>query len=97
MTKKEQLEALSAAADKAMTEAERLFAELKRAHEPKVPPTGGTTPGVPMNAPAFRRRDGRTIKLETPPTTPTPGVVFLIKGGQWTSERPIKLPQIPKA
>ena len=76
MTKKEQLEALSAAADKAMTEAERLFAELKRAQEPKVPPTGGTTPGVPMNAPAFRRRDGRTIKLETPPTTQRPAWCF---------------------
>lgn len=53
------------------------IAELQ-AERPERP----TTPGRPINAPAFRRREGRTIKLETAPTTPTPGVVFLIKGGQ---------------
>ena len=70
MTKKEQLEALSAAADKAMTGGRAPLCRTEARPGPNRGPTGGTTPGVPMNAPAFRRREGRTIKLETPPDDP---------------------------
>ena len=87
-----------------MTKFEETFAELDRLRAlhaarfaPAAPAAATATAGpLPRTVLAFRRRDGRTIKLETPPEARTLGVMRLIKGGQWTSERPIKLPQIPK-
>ena len=88
-----------AKAEQAMMTREQMDAEIdriRRTPKPAAAPTTEAAPPAARTALAFRRREGRTIKLETAPEAPEPGVVFLIKGGQWTSERPIKLPQIPK-
>jgi hypothetical protein len=49
---------------------------------PRAAAPAALPPGVPQNAPRFRRRGGVTVKLETAPAPHTPGVVYLIKGGQ---------------
>jgi hypothetical protein len=72
-TRKEQFKALAAATDQA--ERIRLIQELLYKA-----PAGDTS--IPLNAPAFRRREGRTIKMDTAPPTSTFGVFRLIKGGQ---------------